>query len=74
MNERIRNSLHDTVLVKCQVCSVPQVEQIYWLRDEQQITDENIHIKMEIINDQCSQSTLDIMVGLDERRRFYIVI
>ncbi len=63
LNEKRRNSVHDTVLVKCRVCSIPQVDQIYWFRDNQQIIDENIDMKIEILNDQCSESIMNILVG-----------
>lgn len=62
LNEKLRYSLHDTILVKCRVCSMPQVERIYWLRNEQLIIDENIQIKIQILNDQCSESILNIIV------------
>ncbi|CAF2629613.1 unnamed protein product [Rotaria sp. Silwood2] len=61
LNEKMRNYLHETILVKCRVCSIPQADHIYWLRHDKQIIDVNIHIKKQIINDQCSESIMEIV-------------
>ncbi|CAF1293113.1 unnamed protein product [Rotaria sordida] len=61
LNEKTRNFLHETIFVKCRVCSIPQADHIYWFRHDQQITDVNIHIKKQIINDQCSESIMEIV-------------
>lgn len=41
---------------------MPQIDHIYWFRNEQLITDPNIDIKIQIINDQCSESIINIVV------------
>ncbi|CAF3688586.1 unnamed protein product [Adineta steineri] len=61
LNDKIRNILHDTVIIKCRVCSIPQVNHIYWFRENQQIIDINIDIKTQIIDDQCSESLMKII-------------
>jgi len=61
LNEKPRHFLHDTVLIKCRVCSIPAVDHIYWLRNEHQLTDVNIQNKNHITNDQCSESILEIV-------------
>ncbi|CAF4205564.1 unnamed protein product, partial [Rotaria magnacalcarata] len=61
LNETIRSFLHETILVRCQICSMPQVDHIYWLRQDQQIKDANIYIKKQTINDQCSESIMKII-------------
>ena len=48
--------------MKCRVCSMPQVNNIYWLRHNQQLIDTNIHIKTRMINDQCLESSMKIFV------------
>lgn len=64
LNDRIRNSLHDTVMIKCQVCASPQVELFYWLRNDRTMVDEeNIEIKTQILDEQCSQSLISIFVS-----------
>jgi hypothetical protein len=35
---------------------------IYWLRDNQKIEDVNIDIKTQIMNDECSESIMKIVV------------
>ncbi|CAF4261888.1 unnamed protein product [Rotaria socialis] len=61
LNGTIRSFPHETILVRCEVCSMPQVDHIYWLRQDQQIKDVNIYIKKQIINDQCSESIMKII-------------
>jgi hypothetical protein len=57
------SDIHDTVIVKCQVCSIPQVIQINWFRHDQIISDVNILIKSQTIDDyQCSESIMEIVV------------
>lgn len=72
----MRSFLHETVLVKCQVCSIPQADQIYWLRHNEKINDLNVNIKTQITSDQCSESILEIVVccileDLDNKNRKY---
>lgn len=56
--------IHQTVFVQCQICAIPNPIHINWLRDEQILTDINIIIKNDFIEqNQCYQSTLEIVVG-----------
>ncbi|CAF4741869.1 unnamed protein product [Rotaria sp. Silwood2] len=56
------SDVHETVIVKCHVCSIPEVIQINWLRHDQMIMDVNILIKTQTIDHyQCSESTMEIV-------------
>lgn len=62
-NEKMTSDLHETVIVKCHVCSIPQIIQINWLRHEQIIMDVNVIIKSQPIDDyQCLESIMEIVV------------
>ncbi|UJR16542.1 hypothetical protein I4U23_003442 [Adineta vaga] len=61
LNEKIRTLSHNTVTIQCRICSIPQVEHISWLRDNQVILDMNIDVKIHTIDDQCSESLMKIM-------------
>ncbi|UJR29869.1 hypothetical protein I4U23_017417 [Adineta vaga] len=66
LNDKMMRNIHDTVLIKCHVCSIPEVRQINWFRQDQIITDVNILIKIhKIDHHQCSESIMEI-VDLDE--------
>ena len=58
----LRHSLTDRVQLGCRVCAVPTVDTVHWLRNEQAIIDANILIKSRILNEQCSESIMEILV------------
>jgi hypothetical protein len=61
------NDLHDTVIIKCHICSIPEVIQINWLRHDQIMMDVNILIKTQTIDHyQCSESIMEIVVCLND--------
>ncbi len=63
LNDKMTSDVHETVIVKCHVCSIPEVTQINWLRHDQIIMDVNILIKTQIIDlHQCSESIMEIVV------------
>ncbi|CAF0950590.1 unnamed protein product [Rotaria sordida] len=62
LNDKMTSDIHDTVIVKCHVCSIPEVIQINWLRHDQMIMDVNILIKTQTIDHyQCLESTMEIV-------------
>ena len=61
-NEKIVRDVQETVLVKCRVCSIPEVIQINWLRHDQIINDVNILTKTHPIDHQCSETIMEIVV------------
>jgi hypothetical protein len=67
LNDKMTSNIDETVLLKCHVCSIPEVVQINWLRHDQIIDDVNILIKSETIDHyQCSQSIMEIVVCLTD--------
>lgn len=57
------NDIHDSVLIKCHICSIPNLIQVNWFRDEELLMDINIIIKTQTFEQsQCVQSTLEIVV------------
>lgn len=70
------SDVHDTVIVKCHVCSIPKVIQINWLRHDQTIMDVNILIKTQTIDHyQCSESVMEIIVrSMNQFLIFYKII
>jgi hypothetical protein len=61
------NDVHDTVIIKCHICSIPEVIQINWLRHDQIMMDVNILIKTQTIDHyQCSESIMEIVVCLND--------
>lgn len=65
LNDKMTSDVHDTVIVKCQICSIPQIIQINWLKYDQIIMDVNIIIKTQTIDHyQCSESIMEIVVCL----------
>ena len=72
LNDKINSDVDETVIIKCDVCSIPEVVQIKWLRQDEIIDDVNVLIKSEPIDHyQCSQSIMEIVVCLN---RFGIFI
>ncbi|CAF3516923.1 unnamed protein product [Rotaria sp. Silwood1] len=62
LNDRMTSDVHDTVIVKCHICSIPEVIQINWLKHDQMIMDVNTLIKTQTIDHyQCSESTMEIV-------------
>jgi hypothetical protein len=65
LNDKMTSDVHDTVVVKCHICSIPEVIQINWLRHDQIMMDVNILIKTQTIDHyQCSESIMEIVVCL----------
>jgi hypothetical protein len=65
LNDKMTSDVHDTVAVKCHVCSIPEIIQINWLRHDQIMMDVNIIIKTQTIDHyQCSESIMEIVVCL----------
>jgi hypothetical protein len=63
LNDKMTSDVHETVIVKCHVCSIPEVIQINWLRHDQIIMDVNVLIKTQTIDlHQCSESIMEIVV------------
>lgn len=63
LNDKMRSDLHDTVIIKCHICSIPHLIHINWLRQQQILMDVNIIIKTQTIDHyQCSQSIMEIVV------------
>ncbi|CAF1095543.1 unnamed protein product [Adineta ricciae] len=60
-NEKIVRDVQGTVLVKCRVCSIPEVMQINWLRHDHIINDVNILTKTHPIDHQCSETIMEIV-------------
>ena len=57
--------IHDSVLIKCHICSIPNSIQVNWFRDEQLLLDINIIIKTQSLEQsQCILSILEIVVCL----------
>jgi hypothetical protein len=66
LNDKINSDIDETVIIKCNVCSIPEVVQIKWLRQDKIIIDVNVLIKSEAIDHyQCSQSIMEIVVCLN---------
>ncbi|CAF1198245.1 unnamed protein product [Adineta steineri] len=62
LNDKMTSDVHETVIIKCHVCSIPEVIQINWLRHDQIIADVNILIKTQTIDHhQCSESIMEIV-------------
>ncbi|CAF1582470.1 unnamed protein product [Rotaria magnacalcarata] len=62
LNDKMASDIHDTVIVKCHVCSNPQVIQINWLKHGQMILDVNILTKTQTIDSyQCSEAIMEIV-------------
>ena len=63
-NNIVTSDVHDTVIVKCRVCSNPQATQIDWLRHNQPIMDVNVLVQMQTTTDrhQCTESIMEIVV------------
>lgn len=67
LNHKMTSDIHDTVIVKCHVCSIPEVIQINWLRHDNIIWDVNTLIKAQTIDQhQCSESMMEIVVCYKE--------
>lgn len=65
LNDKMTSDLHDTVIIKCHICSIPDLIQINWLRHQQILMDVNIIIKTQTIDHyQCSQSIMEIVVRI----------
>jgi hypothetical protein len=63
LNDKMISDVHETVIVKCHICSIPELIQINWLRNDQIIGDVNIIIKTQTIDHyQCEQSIMEIVV------------
>ena len=63
LNEESIYQIHQTVFLRCQICAIPNLIEINWLRDQQILIDINIIIKNDFIEqNQCYQSILEIVV------------
>jgi len=62
LNDKMTSDVQDTVIVKCHICSIPEVSQINWLRHDQILMDVNILIKTQTIDHyQCTESIMEIV-------------
>jgi hypothetical protein len=66
LNAQLTSDVRETVIVKCHVCSIPELIQINWFRHEQNIGDVNVLIKTHPTDHQhCSESIMEIVVRSD---------